>query len=152
MRFRSSTLALLALALTVTAAACSAPVAPAPTATPTVAPTAAPVLATSPSQFIGTWRGIKKDGMYERFTADGILQTAAKLEGLDKPLAEHKYTFDGTRLTIVELTAPGLPSCGSKEGVYEIEFLANGGINFRRILDACTARGRTMTQEHEPIR
>jgi len=144
--------ALLALILTACLAACSPPATPTPTPAPTAAPTATPVLATSASQFIGTWHGIKADGMYERFTADGILQTAGTLEGLANPDAECTYRFEGTRLTIKELKATGLPPCGTKEGVYEVELLASGAIRFRRISDACVPRGRTMAQEHEPVR
>ena len=143
---------LLALILTACLAACSPPATPMPTPAPTAAPTATPVLATSASQFIGTWHGIKAEGMYERFNADGILLTAGTLEGLANPDAECTYRFEGTCLTIKELNATGLPSCGAKEGVYEVELLAGGAIRFRRIQDACVPRGRTMAQEHEPER
>lgn len=152
MRIGTKATFLLALALTVGVAACGAAGTAVTTGIPKATSAPTPALATNVNQFIGTWHGIKADGMYQRFTADGILQTARSLEGLANPDAECTYRFEGTRLTIKELTANGLPSCGAKEGVYEVELLANGGILFRRIQEGCSPRGRTMAQEHELVR
>jgi hypothetical protein len=69
---------------------------------------------------VGTWFDIAKDGMYETFTADGILQTSASGSGVD---AECSYSFEGANLVLKEISALGLPSCGARIGTYQAELL-----------------------------
>ncbi len=120
-----------------------------PTATPIPAPTATPVLLTKASDLVGTWFGIARDGMYETFTADGVLLTSASGSSAD---AELSYSFDGTNLVLKETRAIGLPPCGARIGTYQVELLPNGNIRFRTVSDSCTGRRNTLAQEHKPVR
>jgi hypothetical protein len=107
------------------------------------------VLLTKASDIVGTWFGIAKDGMYETFTANGLLQTSASGSGVD---AECSYSFEGTNLVLKEIKATGLPSCGVRIGTYQVELLPNGSIRFWAVSDSCTGRRNTMAQEHKPVR
>jgi len=153
MRIRQNASLFLALALLMALAACAAP-APTPTPlppTPTPAPT--PVLATSAAQIVGTWVGLKADGMYQRFNLDGTNQTAASLENLaTKPDSESTFRFEGTQFILTEVKATGLPPCAAKTGIYEVQLLPNGNIKLVKVQDACVGRGRSTAMEHKPVR
>ena len=149
MRVRQSLFPILALAMIASQVACAT--APTPTPLPPT-PTPTPVLATSAEQIVGTWLGIKADGMYERFNLDGTSQVAVSLDTLaDKPDTEMTFRFEGTRFIYTEVKATGLPSCGSTPGIYEVQLLPNGNIKFVRIQDACGPRGRSTAQERKPV-
>jgi hypothetical protein len=101
---------------------------------------------------IGTWFGIKRDGMYQRFNTDGSCQTAIKLKMLTtKPNVECTYRFEGSHLIINAIAVSGLPACPEPEGVYEVYLLANGNLLFKVIDDTCLERAITTAQEHEPV-
>jgi hypothetical protein len=120
--------------------------APANTKTPS------PVYIENPQDIIGTWYGIRFEGMYQRFYADGTCQTALTKEKLDSnPNVECVYSIDGTKITITTLEVSGLPPCQDAEAIYEVVQLPTGNIEFFVVEDTCAPRRRTTAQEHEPV-
>ncbi len=127
-----------------------------PTATPTIEPTATsmptPVLISAAQQLIGTWFGIKKDGMYQRFNADGTCQLAMKLKNLSTtPNVKCTYRFEDSHFFVTQIEVSGLPECLEPTGEYQVYLLANGNILFKLINDTCLERAVTTAQEHEPV-
>jgi len=121
--------------------------------TPTTTPKPTPVLATSPDDILGTWLGLGRDGLYNKFNEDGTLWVAQIRDLIEtNPSAVLTYRFDGTRLIITEVNVRNLPSCGPDEGIYEVQLLPGGNIKFVKIKDPCGPRGRSIALEHEPVR
>ena len=126
-----------------------------PAATPTPIPTPMPVLATRIEDIVGTWEGIGFDGLIQRLYADGTCEIGITLDRLAvKPDIECTFRFEGTRFILTEVEATGLTPCqaGAKTGIYEVQLLANGNIQFKVVQDLCGRRRRSMILEHRPVR
>ena len=120
---------------------------PTPTVSATPAPT--PVLATRAKDIIGTWFGLGTDGLYQRFYENGTCQTGVSAESVD---VECTFRFEGTQVIITEVKAIGLPPCGSKTSIYEVQLLPTSNIRFVKVQDSCAPRARSTAQEHKRIR
>ena len=146
---RAFPISMMLMTFVVMASACGSTATPTPVP-PTATPT--PVLATSAKDIVGTWVGVGADGLYQRFNEDGTCQTATSLERLTtEPDVECTFQFEGTRLSLTEVKATGLPECPAKTGIYEVRLLANGNIKFVKIKDACGPRARSTAMEHKPV-
>ena len=127
-----------------------------PTATPTPEPptsTSTPAfpLAASAEEIVGTWQHL---GVYYiRFNEDGTFHQAEALDKLDsQPYVVCKFRFEGTQMSIEEISVSGVPSCGSKIGVYEVRLLEGGKIEIAVIEDKCSDRASDISREYEPVR
>lgn len=56
------------------------------------------------------------------------------------------------RMSIEEISVSGVPTCGSKIGVYEVRLLEGGKIRIVVTKDACSARADDISREYEPVR
>lgn len=131
----------------------STPIPPTPTAIPpTATPSPTPVLATSAKDIVGIWHGLGADGLYQQFFEDGTIRVAVSRDGLLSPDVEMTFVFEDARLVFKEIKATGLPSCGSKLGIYEVELLAEDKIKFIRVSDGCAPRAKSTAQVHERMR
>ena len=129
---------------------------PEPTATPTPEPpTATPApaftLAASAEEIVGTWQQL---GVYYiRFNEDGTFHQADALDKLDnQPYAICKFRFEGTQMSIEQISVSGVPTCGSRIGVYQVRLLEGGKIEIVVIKDKCSARAGDISREYEPVR
>ena len=118
---------------------------------PTATPTPAFPLAASAEEIVGTWQHL---GVYYiRFNEDGTFHQAEALDKLDsQPYVVCKFRFEGTQMSIEEISVSGVPTCGSKIGVYEVRLLEGGKIQIVVIKDACSARAGDISREYEPVR
>lgn len=117
---------------------------------PTATPTQAFTLATSADEIVGTWH---LGGYYLRFDSDGTFRQAHALDKLDdQSYAISSYQFEGSEMTITEVSVSGVPSCGNKNGRYEIQLLESGNIRIVAIKDPCTPRAGEIAGEYEPVR
>jgi len=126
-----------------------------PTATPTQKPpTATPTqafpLATSAEEIVGTWLVGR---YYIRFDKDGTFRQADALDKLDsQSYAISSYQFEGTKMVITEVSVSGVPTCGKKIGIYEIQLLESGNIRVVAIKDQCAPRAGDIAGEYKPVR
>lgn len=116
---------------------------------PTATPTPDYIVVTSAEEIIGTW---VKDTFYIRFDDDGTFRQAHSAEDLENhPYTINSYRFDGDRMITAELSIFGVPSCGNRDGRYEIGLLENGNIRIVAIRDACAPRRGDTEGEYEPV-
>ena len=126
---------------------------PTRTTTATFEPTVTPRIATSPEDILGLWHGSEnRDGMYQQFNADGTCRGSMARDLIEtNPNVICNYWFEGTNLYMEEVELRGLPPCGFP-GIYEVNLMPNGWIDFTTVEDKCAPRVRTTAQLHEPIR
>jgi hypothetical protein len=136
-----------------TAAPTPVPSQRAPTPTATLAPGAR--IATSLEDIAGTWAGIgaAADRMHQRFFTDGTHVLSRSLDSLNAdPAVVGTCRFEGQHLVLTQTGGSGsLPSCGDREGRYEVHLLANGNITFVTVQETCPARRRSTAMEHQPV-
>jgi hypothetical protein len=118
---------------------------------PTATPAQAFTLAASAEEIVGTWQHL---GVYYiRFNADGTFHQAEALDKLDsQPYAVCKFRFEGTQMSIEQISVSGVPTCGSRIGVYEVRLLEGGKVEIVVIKDKCSARAGDISRESEPVR
>jgi hypothetical protein len=52
---------------------------------------------------------------------------------------------------MTEISLSGVPSCGNKLGIYEIQLLESGNIHIVAISDQCAPRAGDIAGEYEPL-
>jgi len=55
-------------------------------------------------------------------------------------------------MSIEEISVSGVPTCGSKIGVYGVRLLEGGRIQIVVINDKCSDRAGDISREYEPVR
>jgi len=141
-------LAILTVALFVSACGPAAT----PTAAPTATPAPTPVLATKAEDILGTWVGTGADALYQQFNANGTVNTARSRENVAaKPDSRSTFRFEGTHLILTEVEATGLPPCDAKTAIYEVQLLPNGNMRFVAVDDKCSPRKRSTGQIHKRV-
>jgi hypothetical protein len=128
---------------------------PPPTGTTAPATTATPpsTAVAAGNSIVGAWLGLDpRDGLYQRFTADGVWLVALTPERLDTaPDAEGIYRLTGDRIILTEVKTTGLPPCNNKTGIYDVRFLSNGNLKFIAVQDGCRGRKSSTAMEHQRI-
>jgi len=110
-----------------------------------------PKLASSTADIVGTWH-TPASSVELQFNEDGTthIKTA---EGTD---IFRDFRFEGTRFFSTDIPNGGCSQIGAQTGIYEVELLANGNLNFTVIEDECPSRvntlmGALIEREWEPV-
>ena len=141
-------------AMPVSEAPAAIPVSVTPTPVP---PTATPIpptpiafkLATSAEEILGTWQ-VGDHAL--RFDEDGTCSHLGPYTRGDRPYAISEFTFDGTRMSLKEISVSNVSSCGREVGTYEVRLLESGYIQFVAVNDKCASRAGDVTGVYESVR
>jgi hypothetical protein len=119
----------------------------APSSTPEPTATPQPVLATSIMDIVGVWEHpLPGSLVFREIREDGTMTSAAGVkENIDEqPHSLGKSWFEGNRfmVEIIDTVLPDYKKCIGVVGIYEVQLLADGGLRFVVIEDACPTRAR----------
>ena len=113
---------------------------------------------TSVGAIVGTWQRTSGDSHYIQFFEDGKRNGSSTLENVeDQPIVTDKFWFEGGQL-FLEATSLGVCDLNIV-GIYEVELLENGNIQFVAIEDECAIRATSLygrpddgiIREYEPV-
>ena len=98
---------------------------------------------TDAKDILGTW---KKAGTYYQFNEDGTYRSASSLEMLaERPRTLGEFWFEGGQFFKKEIKVRNVSSCGSAIGIYEVQMLENGNLEFTSVEDECQKRASSTT-------
>jgi hypothetical protein len=124
------------------------PVPPTPVP-PTEMPSAAFKLATSAEEILGTWQ-VGAHAL--RFDEDGTCSHLGPYTRDDRPYAISEFTFDGTRMSLKQISVSNVDSCGSEVGTYEVRLLESGYMQIVAVNDKCADRAGDVAGVYESVR
>ena len=128
----------------------------APSSTPEPTPTPQPELATSIMDIVGVWKHqLPGSFVFREIRDDGSMTSAAGvIENLgEQPHSISESWFEGNRfmVKIIETVLPDYKKCIGVVGIYEVQLLADGSLQFVVIEDECPTRARaTLSGEWMP--
>ena len=120
---------------------------------------------TKGDEVVGVWRrtgpppslghGMVFRTLHIKFEADGTMAFGVSPDKWDYEFCIEEFAFEGTQFRVTEITCPGLLydtekslSCAAMDalsGVYEVQLLANGNLNFIDAGDNCQTRRDILT-------
>jgi hypothetical protein len=85
-------------------------------------------------EILGTWQ---QGGYTIRFDDNGKCSQMGPYRADGYPYAVNEFSFDGTRMSLKEISVSNVSSCGRAVGVYEVRLLESGAIQIVAVDDKC---------------